>query len=743
MKKIFSKEVVTVIVKATIASLLLAWFCIPCGMFHIDLFSQETAPELLFPFSLPFSTQQAFYAPFATILSWSVYFVPTIAIFLIVSIFKKEIPFKYLYWSLILALTIMVYCCVICFILSANTARWFLMLPPLVYISILFSFIAHIVTCIIGIRLLRIKNPRYVEYIQYIEKQDEENKQEKKRSQKLKTKLLITVIGVISFILLLFASIMLHRYNQLIIETVSDTGRTQAEQTAAVYDSAEGKYEKIKSFFNSQRETNSIAGMPFDRIDIIITNEDTSNLFLEEIDNTKDLPDFLVFAYTTAKSPGKISEKEKKIYKETAKDYIRRYKNGSYRKEPVYDSENSSCKYVYPVTLTRPRGHKLVGFAVVTYREDVLMAPFFQTKVSVYTLVIILLYFSILLALFVSDYIVNPLLFLRVNVRKASDSLSDMMSGSAKITPSSLKFNDEVKTKDEVKDLSLEIENMVTIIRGIIPYVSISTLRNAEREKRKSTSRELCFLFTDIRGFTTLCEGLPPKDVVNILNLYLNIETEIILNNGGDVDKFVGDEMMAFFSGPKKEINACTAAMQIRSAMMEQRDASIKDGVPIISIGIGINTGKVVFGPVGSKTRMDFTSIGDTVNLAARLEGANKAYGSKSIITDAVYDKLQGSFICRELDYITVKGKTKPVQIYEVLQIANRAVPKLIEIKTLFEKGLSFYRKKNWDKAETYFKECEDKYSDIPSKVFIERISHFRLNPPPTRWDGVFRMDVK
>ncbi len=203
---------------------------------------------------------------------------------------------------------------------------------------------------------------------------------------------------------------------------------------------------------------------------------------------------------------------------------------------------------------------------------------------------------------------------------------------------------------------------------------------------------------------------MPPKKVVDILNRYLDIETQIILDNGGDIDKFVGDEMMAFFSGPRKEINACKAAMEIRAAMREQQKISMEDGTTYISIGIGINTGKVIFGSVGSQTRKDFTSIGDTVNLVARLESANKAYGSKSIISEAVFQKLRDMFICRELDFITVKGKTEPVRIYEILQQKSLAVKsniagKLMEIKMLFEKGLSYYREQNWEESEACFSE--------------------------------------
>ena len=195
--------------------------------------------------------------------------------------------------------------------------------------------------------------------------------------------------------------------------------------------------------------------------------------------------------------------------------------------------------------------------------------------------------------------------------------------------------------------------------------------------------------------------------------------------------------------GPRKEQNACRAAIQIRNMMMKEREERLKQGKTIVSVGIGINTGKVVFGSVGAKTRMDFTSIGDTVNLAARLEGANKAYGSKSIISEAVYTRLNGTFICRELDFITVKGKTEPVRIYEILQEKDNASVKLMMIKEEFEKGLAYYRKQQWDKAEHHFQICVNQYDDEPARIFIERIKHFRNNPLPQKWDGVFRMTVK
>ncbi|MBN2618028.1 MAG: adenylate/guanylate cyclase domain-containing protein, partial [Spirochaetales bacterium] len=386
---------------------------------------------------------------------------------------------------------------------------------------------------------------------------------------------------------------------------------------------------------------------------------------------------------------------------------------------------------------------RLLGYSIITFDKDVIMLPYFKLRSMVFALTALFLYISIILIYISGLYIVNPILILRMNVRKISNIISQMIKGEIRVTPSALIYNDNIKSRDEIKTLSNEINNMVNILKGIVPYISASTLQHSEKGESVSIEKDLTFLFTDIRGFTTLCEGKEPNEVVTILNKYLDLETEIILKNGGDVDKFVGDEMMAFFDGPKRDENACRAAMEIRHAMMNEKDIREKEGLPIVDIGIGINGGPVIFGSMGARDRMDFTSIGDTVNLAARLEGANKAYGSKSIISEYVYNSVKDQFLCRELDFITVKGKNEPVRIFEIIQNKNLVNKKLEEIVNLFEDGLKSYRNMDWNRAIELFSLNWEKYRDAPSKIFIDRISHFKNNPIPENWDGVFRLTVK
>jgi hypothetical protein len=183
--------------------------------------------------------------------------------------------------------------------------------------------------------------------------------------------------------------------------------------------------------------------------------------------------------------------------------------------------------------------------------------------------------------------------------------------------------------------------------------------------------------------------------------------------------------------------------MQIRLAMAQDKEQRRLGGERALSIGIGIHSGPVVFGSVGAKNRMDFTSIGDTVNLAARLEGANKTYGTKSLITGTVQARVREQFLCREIDLLTVKGKRQPVRIYEVLQELKSSGEKLREIKKYFETGLSLYRKQMWAEAQKAFRFLAQRYQDEASEVFLRRIELFRRSPPEADWDGVFDLTVK
>ena len=765
------KQTVEFPYKMQIVSLVIfvALIFLPFGMDKMDLVNHTRTPQLLYPFTVLVSglVQQNFL--FFYVSCFSFFLLPVAFLIIFISIFNKRITQNIVIISAFVAVTCYLAAAISGMTVFANTIRWFQSLSILVYTAFFLALPFHIFLISYGITLIKARNETYSAYKQLIlesEKTEESDKQPenkkkfniKRQVQELigrikspqkKTHLKSKIAGVILIAIIIIISVFIYtdlkNYKLLLTQNVNTTGKNQAEQVAAIYGFSDGLHAKISAFLEGIKKTNASSPFPHRRVDII-TTDSKEPVFLDKIDNTTVLPDFNVFSYTTEQGAVRnIPAEEKRITAEEAALYIKHFQNINTRSQPIYKADKRMCLYVHPITFSRKDGQRLVGFSVVTYMKEILDRPYFQAKVFIFALAAIFLYAAIIITLFLADFIAEPIIQLCVNIRKTTNILNEIFSGNAKIDAHKLVFDDNLKTRDEIKTLSKEIKNIITLVRGMLPYISFHTLRNAEKDVgSKSISRNLCFLFTDIRGFTKLCEKLPAREVILMLNRYLNIETKIIFDNGGDVDKYVGDEMMAFFAGPKKEINACKAAMEIREALYREQLAAIKVGRETISLGIGINTGYVIFGPVGSETRKDFTSIGDTVNLAARLEGANKQYGSKTIISEAVYNNLGNAFICRELDYITVKGKTEVVRIFEVLQEAKKNTgDKIYDLKKLFETGLDYYRQRKWKTAEKYFLECVEKYNDKPAKVFLERIEHYRSSPPPADWKGVFVMRVK
>lgn len=763
--------------------LLLILMFFPFSMDKMSLVDKSVQPRLLFPFTAAFS---GIIRPGFTFLYFgavSLFLLPIAFILMSVAVFVKKINKKALYICLVCAITGYLFAVVSAIVAFANTPRWFTSLSPLVYIAFFIGLCFHIFLVARGIVFKARQDEDYAEYnaILFEQAQEEiaannkaierlkarqeklergspeyiklekmtkkyiEGLKHKNRKTHIKTKITLVFLFAIMVIISFFVYSTLNNYNALLTQNINTTAMNQAEQVSAIYYFSDGLHAKISSFLEGLKKTNDTSPFPSKRVDIIITSA-KEPMYLENIYSLSDLQAFDTFAYTTAAGQIKqIPEAEKRISASDAFKYIKQFKDEAKREMPYYNKDNGTSFYVYPIIFPRKEGSRLIGFSVVSYFTEILERPYFQVMVFMFAISALFIYISVVLTMFLADFIAKPIIFLTGSIRKTANIFNDMISGNAEIDAERFVFNEEIKTNDELKTLSVEIKNIVSLVRGILPYISFHTLRNAEKNvAHKSYLRDLCFLFTDIRGFTTLCEDMEAKDVTAMLNYYLDLETKIIFNNGGDIDKYVGDEVMAFFSGPKKEINACKAAIEIRQAMRHAQQEAIKAGKATVSIGIGINSGKVVFGPVGSKTRKDYTSIGDTVNLAARLEGANKEYGSKCIISETVYNNLSKDFICRELDFIAVKGKTEAVRIFEVLHPSEKLPAESIpELKKTFEAGLAYYRNKKWSMAEKYFTACVEKYNDAPAKVFLRRIMRYQVSPPKAGWNGVFVMNAK
>ncbi len=262
--------------------------------------------------------------------------------------------------------------------------------------------------------------------------------------------------------------------------------------------------------------------------------------------------------------------------------------------------------------------------------------------------------------------------------------------------------------------------------------------------------KKICtVLFSDVAGFTTISENLEPEELVQLLNEYLTEMTNIVFKYDGMLDKYEGDAIMAVFGAPIARGNhayqACATAIEMQERLVSMREQWHKQGKPELRVRIGINTGPMVVGNMGSETRFDYTVMGDSVNLGARLEPANKIYGTYIMIGDGTYQMAKDLIIARPLDLLRVKGKTKPVQVYELMGLMERgANDEMMRIIDLFRKGFELYLQQNWDEAMNYFQQVLTiRPDDGPSKTYIQRCQIFKENPPGETWDGVYSMKTK
>lgn len=280
------------------------------------------------------------------------------------------------------------------------------------------------------------------------------------------------------------------------------------------------------------------------------------------------------------------------------------------------------------------------------------------------------------------------------------------------------------------------------------PSVVNAVTKDPSKLKLGGEEKSLSILFSDIRGFTSISEALTPVELVHLLNEYFNEMTEIITEtNGGTLDKFIGDAIMAFWGAPVEIDNhaekSCLSALGMMEGLKKLRVKWDVEGKPPVDIGIGINTANVVVGNMGSDRRFDYTVMGDGVNLASRLEGINKTYGTNIIISEFTEQELSDNFIRREVDLVRVKGKLKPVKIYELMGLRGTG-DGMMEKASMFLKGIELYEERKWKEAEELLKKLLDTYPDDgPSKVYIERCRTYKSSPPPDDWDGVFIMKTK
>jgi adenylate cyclase len=282
------------------------------------------------------------------------------------------------------------------------------------------------------------------------------------------------------------------------------------------------------------------------------------------------------------------------------------------------------------------------------------------------------------------------------------------------------------------------------VSRGVVDDL----LRGRIDASLEGRSVEVTVLFSDLRGFTTLSESLSPRETGLLLNSYFDVMIPTVFQNGGTLDKLIGDAVMAFFGAPADlpdhPSRAALTALAMVRALEALRARSDVVGVERLAMGIGLNTGAVTAGNLGSQSFMDYTVIGDTVNLASRLEGLTKHYRSTVIVSGETAARLDERFLLRELDRVRVKGKDRPVAVYELAGLAEETDPARKQALQSFESGLARYRERDWNGAEEAFRETlRLEAGDGPAALYLERVRRLRRTPPSPEWDGVTVFESK
>jgi len=283
----------------------------------------------------------------------------------------------------------------------------------------------------------------------------------------------------------------------------------------------------------------------------------------------------------------------------------------------------------------------------------------------------------------------------------------------------------------------------------IPPELVDEMAKNPANFSMESESRDLTILFSDVRGFTTISESLDAKTLSEFINAFLTPFTRVIYKNRGTIDKYMGDCIMAFWGAPISDADharqGVISAFEMLKAMEELNIEFVRKNWPPIKVGIGLNSGKVSVGNMGSEIRLAYTVMGDAVNLASRLEGITKEYGVAIIIGEGTQKHLP-DLIVRELDKVKVKGKDIAVTIYEPLGFSGTVPERTLTALALFNIALGNYRAQRWDEAESQFETLLADHSDtgeVLYMLYLDRIEHLRDNPPGENWDGSFTFTKK
>jgi class 3 adenylate cyclase len=385
------------------------------------------------------------------------------------------------------------------------------------------------------------------------------------------------------------------------------------------------------------------------------------------------------------------------------------------------------------------------GDAVMTMRDQ---------KTAIIISVVLTLLASILgliFSLFISTGITGP--------------VQRLLDGTRAVEAGRLDGSIDVTTRDEIGQLTLAFNNMVeqlrhkerlreTFGRYVDPRVVEGLIDRQSPVASDGERRVMTVLFCDMKGFTRLSEGMTPQGLVKVMNHYLSTMSGPIRSHRGIIDKYIGDAIMAYWGPPFTEHSeqarlACLAAVE-----MADRGAALRTELPELlgvrtvpsdcDVRIGVATGEVLVGSIGSEFMMSYTVMGDAVNLASRLEGANKIYGSHSLASGPAIEAAGDAIEAREIDRVVVAGQSHSETVFEIMGRKGELGEKLLALRERYAEGLDAYRARRWDDARQAFSAAlEAVPGDGPSLALARRVEDFQANPPPADWDGAWRLDQK
>jgi class 3 adenylate cyclase len=354
--------------------------------------------------------------------------------------------------------------------------------------------------------------------------------------------------------------------------------------------------------------------------------------------------------------------------------------------------------------------------------------------------------------------------FAAIITRSLVQPVRRLLRGTRAVEQGDLNIKVHASSTDEIAVLTESFNTMVAGLREkerikstFSQYVDpriVKELLDSHLPTLGGERRVMTAFFSDIEGFTHICEQMTPDGVVRFLNQYFTLMSEPIRDNRGILDKFIGDGIMAFWGPPFTDDReharlACFAALE-QLKQLEKFNQMLPDlmglrkGLPTVNIRIGIATGDVTVGSIGSEASKGYTVMGDTVNLASRLEGANKEYGSRILISEDTWNMARDAVEVRELDTIRVVGKSEPVRVFELLGRKGQLDAAAQELQRRFAQGLQCYRQSEWNQAETAFEACLTvKPDDTPSQTLLLRLRHFRDHATEPDPDGVWNLTKK